>query len=427
MVLNELSFMDIVNAATAIGNAISGTSDKIDRAKTQGKNYSYSSVNRAASGLIAVFPILASSNVKLETGTMCAKYIERKQCLYLQLVLAASNIDNAESGFDYLRNFHQNVTGTSTLADYERMIQNYFAQMEGAKLVFDVPDSVVNEMVNYMKHSFTQYYAENYSRYSLADYQATPSVNGYTVSISPYSEKAAQILEARQDTGGMRNTYGRNPSLTDTDVKKANEAIPSLLIVHFVNKDTKINTEFLIGVKAKLIPTDYTEILNKIVTQNKDNHKMANLIRATSGEINFIRDYLLGLDAAKDSIRKAGQRGSRESLWKNLEARATKAKLALSQNKVNMATAVTTVLITAEDADMLYKEENLDIRNVRNARKFLEAYNLCRLAICNDIEESIMIIEDNDDPTFETYAYTMLERETSDGAYKKILNLMAKR
>ena len=75
----------------------------------------------------------------------------------------------------------------------------------------------------------------------------------------------------------------------------------------------------------------------------------------------------------------------------------------------------------------MWKEENLDIRNLKNAKAFLKAYNLNRFIIANDIEESLMCVEDNDDPTYETLAYTMLERETSDGQYKKILNLMAKK
>ena len=48
-------------------------------------------------------------------------------------------------------------------------------------------------------------------------------------------------------------------------------------------------------------------------------------------------------------------------------------------------------VITAEDADTLLKEENLDIRNLKNAKAFLKAYNLNRFIIANDIEESILL------------------------------------
>ncbi|WP_301204396.1 hypothetical protein [Bacteroides acidifaciens] len=427
VVLNEASFMDIIRAVTAAANGVNDAVDATQRARTNSKTYSYSSVNRAASSLIAVYPILCSSNCKLETSSMIQKYIERKQCIYLQLVITAANLTNAESGMEYLRNFHQNLAGTTSMADVERMLSNYFG--ESADVKFDVSTEVLEAVVEKLKKSYTQYYTEDYSSLSLADYHVTGSNEGYTVGVRPYVAKYASLHEAggRQDTGSRNPNKLNNPALTDTDVKKANEAVPSLIIVNFLNKQTQKSVEFLIGVKAKLIPTDYLEILNKIVTKNKDAHGLANLIRATSGEINFFTDYLLGLNAAKESIKRSKIKGSRESIWNQIEFDSSRAKYNLSQNKVNMASAITTVVITAEDADMLLKEENLDIRNLRNAKAFLRAYNLNRFIIANDIEESLMSIEDNDNPTFETLAYTMLERESSDGQYKKILNLMAKK
>lgn len=429
VVLNEASFMDIIRAISAVAGGANDAVNTVQGARTNSKTYSYSSVNRAASSLIAVYPILCSSNCKLETGSMIQKYIERKQCIYLQLVLTAANLTSAESGMEYLRNFHQNLAGTSSMADVERMLSNYFG--ESADVKFDVSTEVLEAVVEKLKKSYTQYYTEDYSSLSLADYQVSGSDSGYTVGVRPYVAKYASLYEAggRQDTGQSGNNRGgrKNPAMTDTDVKKANEGIPSLIIVNFLNKQTQKSVEFLIGVKAKLIPTDYLEILNKIVTKNKDSHGLANLIRATSGEINFFTDYLLGLNAAKESIRRSKIKGSRESIWNQIEFDASRARYNLAQNKVNMAAAITTVVITAEDADTLLKEENLDIRDLKNAKAFLKAYNLNRFIIANDIEESLMCVEDNDDPTYETLAYTMLERETSDGQYKKILNLMAKK
>jgi len=72
-------------------------------------SYSYSSAAKAASKLIAVYPILISRSVSSGTAQMISKYIEQKGCIIIQLALQMMNISNAENGAEYLRKFHQNL------------------------------------------------------------------------------------------------------------------------------------------------------------------------------------------------------------------------------------------------------------------------------------------------------------------------------
>lgn len=413
-----------------VKDAILDTDDKKWKSThTSGK--SYSSTSRAVSNLIAVHPILCSSNAKLETAMMIAKNVERRGATNLQMLLAAVNITNAKDGFEYLRQYHQNVNlGGNTMDDYADAVYKYIDPTNESSSVY-VDTETTNRIVRMLKESYTQFYLDDYNESSLNDFQVDESSNGYTISVNPYK---TVYNEASGGGGKSKSSNGKSSDgifaeLRDSDVKKANESVPSLLVVRFTSTPTTgdpVVTEFIIGVKAKIIPTNYMEILSKILNNNKDGHGLVNLIRATTGEMNFFRDYVLAIDRAKDDIASMRKKGSKEEIWKELEARAIKAKTLIRQGKTNYASAVTAVVITSEDADLLYKEENINIRDMREARKFMQAYNMFCFIIVNDTEESAWFLWDEDNPTFEKLSYTMLERESSDTQYKKILNLIGK-
>ena len=219
--------------------------------------------------------------------------------------------------------------------------------------------------------------------------------------------------------------------LKDQDVKKMNEAVPSLLVVNYtyMGKDNvAVQSSFIIGVKAKLIPTNSREILNKMKKSNNPGGGFGTLMKLTTGEIKFFKDFLFAIDQNREAVLQSKQKGSREQIWKTLENRAAQSKWQLRKygGSDNTASAITTVVITAEDADQFFRETNTYITNPKEAKKFIEAYNLLGLVIVDDVEESALVMFDDGDAYFEKLAYTMLERESTDKEYKKIINLMAR-
>lgn len=423
MVFQEFGLTDILSMIGSVADTVANTiDDTYYTADTHTRNrnadeYSYSSSAKAASSLIGVFPVLCSSNVSKDTAALLTKVIERKACVGFQLLFAASNLSNSKSGIEYFRKYHQNISvENATLDDYIDIMDN----SDTSKKVI-ITTEEANAMLRSLKESYTQFYDDDYNPISLNEYKVEESASGYKVTI----DVAKQVLmrEASPSSGSPDKLMAE---LKDFDAKKINEAVPSLLVIRFTNSETNTVTSFVIGVKAKLIPTDYMEILTKIYTKNKDGRGLVNFIRMTSGEMKFVRDYLLAIDQSRDAILSMQKRGSKEHIWKILENRANKSKWLLSRNKNNSASAITTVVITNEDADLLYKEENIDIRKLDNAKAFMRAYNLFGFVIVNETSEEAMFLYDEQDPYFESIAFTNLERETSDGQYKKIVNLMSK-
>lgn len=238
--------------------------------------------------------------------------------------------------------------------------------------------------------------------------------------------KAAQI--ARKD----QMEYF-NKQLMDSDVKKANELVPSMIIVQYDvidpsvdRSNMRIEKQFIAGVKARLIPCDSMEIIDHVAAINKTKPSLVNLVRATSGEIKFARDFIFAIDQAKIDAKVNTKLSKTSPIWRSLQARSTKSGLnRLKKNKANDAGAITTLVLTTEEVNMIKKEYNFDLYNISKARYLMETYNLMTLVIVDEEIEIARFLLDGE-KYYQDYSFNTLERETGDGSYKKVINLISK-
>ena len=574
---NSYGFDDMVDMAKGLSNVATQRYQN-----TSGNNsYSYSSIARAASKLIAVFPVLTSRTVSMSSAHAVSKYIEQISCQFFMLALQQANISNVKNGIDYLRNFHQNLdlgddnsnaiiaTMQSWLDAYEKgtfenatiagsmnaeafaeaSVDPFMFQADNVKIsstdirdlvnlmhenanieVLDtnlnpisVNDYIVREFANgtykvtmgYMDLNEAKKYTgkvknnynngnnqnsgnnnqnqqRDYSGYidakkQAADYEDQKAreredqrhKNAEEEELHRTQHKAAEEAQrsankelenqnnhnrqmerdeanrkfqaqqkekerAREDAKAAKERadsqyniqkaqqfrYGSAMILKDQDIKKMNDAVPSILVVRFYQRDNNggisdIPTEFLIGVKSKIVPITTTEILRRIMNDNKDGQKFLKFMRTITGELKA-SEVILGLSRITDDVKSYKVKGARGDLWTLLQNRAAAAKSQIKSGKHNDFSAITTVLISQEDVDELYREENLDISDPKNALRFMSSYNLMGFAIVDDSNEVLHLLLDNGSKSFEDISYTMLERETQDGGtYKKLINLMA--
>lgn len=217
--------------------------------------------------------------------------------------------------------------------------------------------------------------------------------------------------------------------LLDTDVKKANEMAPSLMIARFVdpNSNFQVEQSFVIGVKARLIPISSADIMDRVSAKNADNQGFLKLMRATTREISFAKDFLLGINQAKVDAIAYSRKGSSNPMWKVLEKRAIKSKWnKLIKNTKAGADCIATLVVSDIEADEIRKQSNMNIKNLNVAAKLMDAYALYCLVIVDEVSESISFLYDGND-NFETLSFSNLERENGGNKdYKKIVNLLAK-
>lgn len=216
--------------------------------------------------------------------------------------------------------------------------------------------------------------------------------------------------------------------LVPSEIKKANELVPTMMIINFTVNDPKsgyINKQMVIGVKAKLYEVEPMDVINKIITKNVDNNVLLKLVKVSTREISFVKDFLLAIDDAKLDALSKSKRGSTNKLFKVLERRALGGKIRKMLRMNDYARAISSLVISQEEAEELLKN-NIDVSNPKVIRPIMEKLNLISFAIIDETSESVKFIFDTGDDVFETIPFSKLEKEQKDGMSKKVINLLAK-
>lgn len=516
--LHETILRDIVDAATDVRDTV----DDVQR----NKGKSITSIARASSDLVLVFPFMCDSTVSLETASMTAKAIERQCVSMLRLLFSSCQISQADNAKDFIKQFHSNITNPVSLDDFMSYMdglvesgdatvtdpKTYRAIQEEVRHLYDTLPSNISEtslseavvlerygnlevmsegrlsgaqrrknqqrkkdaananraqaaaasVISGDPNADAERYANQYVNmfggasnsaptglYSslnandeyknIADavakavdnkmkgikapQPAIPTSNrGADTDILNNPEKLAQFYKNMMDAEQKR--------MIDSDVKKANELVPTMMTVNFIYKDEKtgrpIPVTFVCGIKCRLIPVDPTDIADRIFVKHADKNILLSFIRATTRETSFIKDFLFAIDKAKIDAIAQSRRGSSNKMWKVLERRAVRSKWNRAFSHPNDATMITTLGISQELVEHIKKENGIDLSNPKIARGIMEGFNLMGIVIIDEAAEADKFLWDTGEGFYETISFNNLEREASGGEYKKALNLMQK-
>lgn len=248
-------------------------------------------------------------------------------------------------------------------------------------------------------------------------------------------QRAYQFNKNRADALSRDRLNYFRTQLLDSDAKKANELVPSLIVVRFnvadprnaknASADDRIQ-EFIAGVKARLIPCSAYEIQENISSVNKNKVSLINLIRATTKEISFAKDFVAAIDQAKIDAKKNSKLSKTSPIWRSLQARSTKSGLnRLRHNKANDASAITTLVLSNELVNVMKNDSNIDMTNPKVSRYVMESFNLMAIVLVDEQLEVAHFLLDGENQ-FQDYTFGALERDAGDGSVKKIINLISK-
>lgn len=410
---------------------------------------SFRSVAQASSNLTLVFPIIVSKNMSIDNAAMISKAMERKAVSMLQMLFSAMNISAVDNGIEYLSNFHTNlkiddkmsvdsfinaldkfiVNNESMVSDIELYEQ---AKRDLKNLNYFLPDSLNESSLNDYKVIPQAYFGEatiineNKDKKKFNIDMQIPKDTTHTQYNYNYSYKDETELD-RANTLKAKHDAIRT-QLLDSDVKKANELVPTMMIVNFVSTSygEPIDNQLVVGVKAKIYPVDSVDILNRITVKNKDNNGILKFVRATTREISFVKDFMFAIEKAKIDALSQSKRGSSSKLWKILERRAVKSKFRRTLGHTNDASAISTLVLSQEEVEYLKKTENIDIENASVIRPIMESYNLMGVCIVDESMEVAKFIFDTGDDIYENLSFSHLERENNNGMDRKVINLMTK-
>ncbi len=479
---HESVVKDVVDILTSLKDY-----DEVQFLQNSSGRRSFKSITSATKDLILTFPVLVSSDVNPDDACMVAKAHEKKCASLLHILFTAICVGSNEDVFDYVRKFHKNLGSLNgTLDSYADSLDQIAATLdENYEFKGRIDKDVLNTVLEELKES-NYTLPDDVKESSLESFHIVPGYKTGTkdiivneakrnkrtnkpnnIGISTVRDGGVGISTVRDGGVGSHTEYQGDVNVTyqaptttkytinngdsetdriksrkdlydihknaiiDTEYKKANELMPTMMVINFMKSDENGNVSSnsmtaVIGVKAKIYPVSSMDICNHISSKVEDKNVLTNFIRATTNEIGFFRDFLFAIDKAKIDAKSYGRSASSNKLWKVLERRSTKSKFRRSLRMYNDATAISTLVLSENDVEYMKKNTNIDIMNVSIARKILDSYNFMCIAIVNESTETVSFLYDTGDDNYEKLTYSNLEREASDNSYKKMVNLLTK-
>lgn len=422
---HESVVRDIVDILTSLKDY-----DEVQFLTNSANNRSFKSITSATKDLILTFPILVSSDADPVNACMMAKAHEKKCASLLHMLFTAICVDSNEDVFDYVKKFHHNLGAMNgTLDSYMDSLDQIAASIdEDYEYKGTIDKTVLGMVLEELKQS-NYTLPDDIKETGIDEYKIIPaSITGYKDRII-HEADADKTIESGAKT--IESIYKvHNTTVLDTEYKKANELMPTTMVVNFIQKgeggSPSMTQTAVIGVKAKVYPVSSMDICNRITSKLEDKNVLNSFIRATTNEIGFFRDFLFAIDKAKIDAKSYGKSASSNKLWKVLERRSSKSKFRRALKMSNNATAITTLVLTENDVDYIKTNKGIDLYNVSFARKLLDAYNFMSICIMNEATEVVSILYDTGDDNYERLTFSNLEREASDSSYKKMVNLLTK-
>jgi hypothetical protein len=350
-----------------------------------------SSIAKASSNLVLTFPVLVDESVSLNTAQILTRAIEGKALVMLQLLfsaISAQALKDNDTAFDVIGRIHKNLNSDD--------IEDYIQRMETMS---------TNESYEALDHLMKTIREENIA------------IDTYT-----FNESYPAPIDEDANSKSMKDTLkpsSGSSEIKDTDIKKVNNMMPSVLVLKLHNEKNDVTTNVAVGVKAKIQYVPQDEVIYRISSKNKDKNMLFNLIRSTTREISFLKDFVFALDKAKLDAIKIQK--SSNTVWKILERRAVRNRVRTFNNDGGYG-GIVSLVISADTLATLNKEYDFKA-TISEVENLISQYNLLAFFVADDVNERATYLFDDASRQFTTVSYTALEK-TDSKDYKKIINLL---
>lgn len=213
--------------------------------------------------------------------------------------------------------------------------------------------------------------------------------------------------------------------LSDNDVKKCNELVPTTLSLTLqVKAGNNFGgvSNFVIGVKGLLHPVNSDDMISNLLSGYKSGNKFFNFLRWSSGEIKFIKDLILNMDNIReDVVRKHAKNGS--GWWSALKRRRNVAALRRIKGSGRILPN-TTIVCSINEIDELKEAYGVDLMNPTYIKKIMKTFFLLGFVVVDDSQELCHFIFDGEN-NYQVVSFNGLEKENnSKNDFKDIYKLI---
>lgn len=426
----KLSYIDdiksILKSIAKAGNAVEGQRTK--------------SIARGANEQSFHFPCLVSDSVAIDSATTLSRMLDRMYAQFTQIYLSGVGIID----LDLVKNPKQFI------AQYQSNFN--FESAEDEEFDEEVADLIYDEYMEYLQESiFTGEPVIYMNKNKTAGIAITESEK-IPVGLSKINKKNSEeylsgfntnglLTEAEISKSDMINSYLGNkedelsrkqselllkqsanlkaPQMANGDIKKVNDMQPfSLELKVFATKGESSLGQYItfnVGVKTFLHLVKSSDMAMNIAYVLRNNNKMFNFIKWTTGEISFFKDILLHVDDMNFDIANKTNGNKYFPILKRLKQ--NKFKLSGTRGITNKAPFATLVISTIEYNEVL-NSYGYDLKNISIAKKLMNELFLMTFIIVDEGTQTIDVLFDHYGYGFQTYSLESLEREVSMSSNK---------
>ena len=215
------------------------------------------------------------------------------------------------------------------------------------------------------------------------------------------------------------------------DYDKINGSLP-LILTLTVQQQTMagiFQTPLSLGIKAIAHVVPSLDIVTALGTALQRNNLFLQFLRLTSGEISFIKDFVLNLNVAKMRASSRTTSGTKvfETLRRQAEWNQRRSNVAIaSVTTRGFVPPTTTLAITADEADRIRSVYGVDFTKPATVRELLKIHNLMGFMIVDEAIGLIRVFEDGDDD-FDRVPFSEMKARGKETSVKDVMTILARK
>lgn len=437
------------------------------------------SIAKQSSASTLQFPVITSKSINIDTASNIVKALERQYAVFVQLTIQLNpviNWDKDDIG-SFVNKIHQN--NPTPVDVIESCINVYSDEALGLRMIMSLNEGcnaqvlrsnksqliVIEDHLNQTKlndiYKPTQITLEQANAsldyFMLTEAKEKPKATDTKKGDKPRTsitndepvtghnnggnkhrelnilkgesekrEREAEKAKLRLDIDKANAEYRSKAvvKLSDTDVKKCNELVPTTLSVtlqQIKGDNMGGNITFVLGIKGIMHPVTSEEMVSNMLDGYKDGNKFFNFLRWTSGEISFLKDLVFNVDGIKEDVIKKHNKGSH--WWTTLKRNKTLARIKNLYGK-NRILPNATIVCSMEEVMEIKDTYNVDLMDPKHIKRIMDRYFLLGFVIVDESQEICYFLFDGEN-NYTTLSFSGLERENnSKNDFKDIYKMI---
>lgn len=328
----------------------------------------FKSLSQASTESTYFFPIACSEQLTSDELMMLMKMFERNYAVFTRTAFSLIpfvDMSNSEYGIkEHLSKVHQNIGVPANIGSVSIKLE---AASEGINYGILNENNAAKEFVENLK--------------------------------SKVSVEKADIHSQKKKAASQSAT-----ATVDHEWKKANEVLPTTVIIPLNVKDTTV--EIPVHIKAVMHKVPTQVLIKDIVGSIHQSKGFLNFVKYISGEQKSLIDFLFGISNIKEDLLNRTK-----SPWLDaFKRRRRLAKLAWGTVADNYK-PIGTIVLTMNEVNILKNQYDVDV--FKEARKIMNQYYLLGFTILDQTNEIAYVMFDAY-PDFQEYPYRTLEREANN-------------